>query len=152
MAERIRTHDWPASPLGSLDAWPQSLRSAVDLMLASPTPVAILWGVDRVQLYNDAYKAVAAERHPAALGRPAAENWGEAYEEFLRPILDRVFAGETVTVDEHAVMLRTPRGTDEKRFFTGSFIPLHSKAGTVLGAFHPLTEVTAKVRSDARAL
>ena len=78
MAERIRVHDWAATPLGPMEAWPQSLRTAVDIMLASPNPVSIVWGPERVQLYNDAYVPIAAERHPAALGRRAAENWSEA--------------------------------------------------------------------------
>ncbi len=68
MAERIRMHDWAGTLLGPMEAWPQSLRTAVDIMLASPGPVSIIWGSDRVQLYNDAYVPIAAERHPAALG------------------------------------------------------------------------------------
>jgi len=30
---RMRTHDWSASPLGPPEAWPQSLRSVVGLIL-----------------------------------------------------------------------------------------------------------------------
>jgi PAS domain S-box-containing protein len=111
--------------------------------------VSIVWGPERVQLYNDAYVPIAAERHPAALGRRAAENWSEAYEPFLGPVFDRVFAGETVTLDEHAVPLLTPNGRVEERFFTGSFQPVRDESGSVGGVFHPLIEVTAKVQADA---
>lgn len=38
MAERIRTHDWAATPLGPLDTWPDVLRTAVALCLASRFP------------------------------------------------------------------------------------------------------------------
>jgi PAS domain S-box-containing protein len=149
MAKRIRVHDWAVTPLGPMEAWPQSLRTAVDIMLASPSPVSIVWGPERVQLYNDAYVPIAVERHPGALGRPAAENWSEAYEPFLGPVFDRVFAGETVTLDEHAVPLLTPNGRVEERFFTGSFQPVRDESGSVGGVFHPLIEVTAKVQADA---
>jgi hypothetical protein len=39
-------------------------------MLASPEPVSIVWGADRIQVYNDAYVPIAAERHPGALEDP----------------------------------------------------------------------------------
>ena len=149
LAKRIRVHDWAVTPLGPMEAWPQSLRTAVDIMLASPSPVSIVWGPERVQLYNDAYVPIAVERHPGALGRPAAENWSEAYEPFLGPVFDRVFAGETVTLDEHAVPLLTPNGRVEECFFTGSFQPVRDESGSVGGVFHPLIEVTAKVQADA---
>ena len=109
---------------------------------SSPGPVSILWGPERVQIYNDAYIPIAAERHPDALGQPVAQNWSDAYEAFLAPILDRVFDGQTVRIDEYAVPLRTPSGRVEQRFFTGSFQPLHDETGTVEGVFHPLCEVT----------
>jgi len=148
MGALIRARDWSATPLGPMRAWPQSLKTTVNIMLASPSPVSILWGPERIQLYNDAYIAIAAGRHPAALGRAAAENWGEAYEGFLGPVLDRVFAGETVEAEQHAVLLRTPCGGITERFFTGSFQPVRGEAGTIEGVFHPLVEVTSKVHAD----
>ncbi len=41
MAARIRAHDWSATPLGPIDAWPPGLRVAVNLMLTNGFPVAI---------------------------------------------------------------------------------------------------------------
>ncbi|MCP1561047.1 PAS domain S-box-containing protein [Methylorubrum extorquens] len=138
----VRSRDWSATPLGPIEGWPPTLKTAVNIMLTSPGPVSILWGPERVQIYNDAYIPIAAERHPDALGQPVAQNWSDAYEAFLAPILDRVFDGETVRIDEYAVPLRTPSGRVEQRFFTGSFQPLHDETGTVEGVFHPLSEVT----------
>ncbi|MBB5712649.1 PAS domain S-box protein [Sphingomonas xinjiangensis] len=119
-------------------------------MLATPEPASILWGADRIQLYNDPYILIAAERHPRALGEAAAENWSEAYGDFLGPILDRVFAGETVVVNDFAVPLRTGRGDLEERFFTGHFLPITDDLGGIEGVFHSLTEVTATVRAAAQ--
>ncbi|MBA1196222.1 hypothetical protein G7011_03790 [Pseudomonas plecoglossicida] len=48
IAEAIRMFDWGATPLGVLAQWPPSLRHAVDIMLASPFPAALVWG-DRPQ-------------------------------------------------------------------------------------------------------
>ncbi|KQQ19148.1 histidine kinase [Methylobacterium sp. Leaf123] len=138
----VRSRDWSATPLGPLEGWPPSLKTAVNIMLTSSGPVSILWGPERVQLYNDAYIPIAAERHPHALGRSAAQNWSDAYATFLGPILDRAFEGETVRIDEYAVPLRAPSGLVEQRCFTGSFQPLRDETGAVEGVFHPLSEVT----------
>ena len=127
MAERIRAHDWASTSLGPIEAWPQSLRTVIDLMLTSPGPTSVMWGPERVQLYNDAYVPIAGERHPEALGRRTAENWSDAYDSFLGPVLDRVFAGEAVRVDEHPVPLRASCGGLKERVFTGSFQPVRDE-------------------------
>ncbi len=150
MGERIRQHNWAGTPLGPVGTWPQSLKTAVDIMLALPGPVAILWGPERIQLYNDAYIIVAAERHPAILGRPAAESWPEAYESFLGPTFERVFQGEAVAVEDHEVLLQRADGDGfEVHHFVGSFSPIRDETGAVGGVFHPLTETTARIRADA---
>ncbi|WP_342633930.1 sensor histidine kinase [Microvirga calopogonii] len=150
MGERIRQHDWAATPLGPVRTWPQSLKTAVDIMLASPGPVSILWGPDRIQLYNDGYIVVAAERHPAILGQPAAKSWSEAYKPFLGRVLDQVFKGDAVAIEDQEVLLLRPDGNGfEERHFAGSFSPIRDEMGAVGGVFHPLTETTARVRADA---
>ncbi len=74
--------DWAASPLGPREAWPQSLLTLLEVVLAAPTPLAILWGEEAIQLYNAAYAEVLGDRHPSALGRPAASGWGEQWVQF----------------------------------------------------------------------
>ena len=77
MGRRTRAFDWAASPLGSAEAWPQSLRSAVSICLGSTFPIAINWGPEFIQLYNDAWSPIPADKHPDVLGRPAREVWPE---------------------------------------------------------------------------
>jgi PAS domain S-box-containing protein len=148
-ARRIRQLDWATTPLGAIETWPQSLRTAVELMLATPGPVSVMWGPERIQLYNDAYIAVADDRHPAALGRPTAENWPEAYAAFLGPALDAAFQGRPTSMDRQAIPLRTRDGRTETRVFTATFTPIRDEAGAVGGVFHPLVELTAQVRAEA---
>src|SRR5215831_19794917 len=50
--------DWSATPLGPLSDWPQSLKSAVEIMLNSSYPMLVWWGPTLIQLYNDAYTPV----------------------------------------------------------------------------------------------
>ena len=58
IGERIRTMDWSTTQLGSMESWPQSLRSAVSILLTSKAQIILFWGSDLIALYNDAYSPV----------------------------------------------------------------------------------------------
>ncbi|HJR28192.1 MAG TPA: hybrid sensor histidine kinase/response regulator, partial [Pseudomonas sp.] len=75
MAERIRAFDWSLTELGHIDTWPGSLCSAVQLLLASPLPMVMLWGRPGYMIYNDAYSRFAGGRHPYLLGSPVELGW-----------------------------------------------------------------------------
>src|SRR5215467_11818944 len=92
MGERMRSYDWAKTPLGPLDRWPQSLRSAVSICLGSRFPIVIYWGDDGVTLYNDGYVAILAGKHPSALGRPCREVWPEIW-----PLIGPMLAGVRTT-------------------------------------------------------
>src|SRR5689334_2116629 len=80
LGQLIRSYDWKSTPLGRPDTWPQSLRSALSICLHSSFPTAIYWGPELRLLYNDAWATIPAERHPWALGRPAAEVWSDIWD------------------------------------------------------------------------
>ena len=44
MAQRIRAFDWATTDLGPIDQWSTSLTCTVQMMLASPVPMVMLWG------------------------------------------------------------------------------------------------------------
>ncbi len=73
MALLVRMFDWARTPLGPIDTWPQSLKSAVAICLGSPIEMAILWGPELSCIYNDAERDVLGALHPGALGLPARE-------------------------------------------------------------------------------
>ena len=58
MARLIRAREWATTPLGPLSTWPQSLRSAVSILLPSRAQITLFWGPELVVLYNDAYRPV----------------------------------------------------------------------------------------------
>ncbi|MCA1664887.1 MAG: hypothetical protein LC659_11545, partial [Myxococcales bacterium] len=51
-----RARQWTATALGDAAAWPQSLKTAVAMTLASDFPMIVLWGRELIQIYNDAYR------------------------------------------------------------------------------------------------
>src|ERR1700709_1200624 len=97
MGALMRAHDWSANTLGRPEAWPQSLRTAVRLMLNSNHPMFIWWGPQLIQFYNDAYRqTMGPEMHPSALGGPGRDSWAEIWS-FIGPQIEMVMAGEGAT-------------------------------------------------------
>ena len=58
MGQRIRAHNWSATPLGPVATWPQSLKSAVSILLPSKAQIILFWGPELIAIYNDAYAPV----------------------------------------------------------------------------------------------
>ncbi|WP_390883632.1 hypothetical protein [Kovacikia minuta] len=75
MAMLMRSLNWSQTQLGSVETWPQSLRSVLSICLNSRFPIAIYWGQDCLLLYNDAWRPIVGDKHPWALGRPGCEVW-----------------------------------------------------------------------------
>lgn len=148
MARRIREHDWAETPLGRIDRWPQSLRTVVDLILAMPGPATILWGPENIQLYNDAYRTVARDRHPGLLARPVEQGWADAYEEVIRPLIDKARAGRSTHMADFRVELQGADGTVEDRYFDSDWSPIRGQTGEVEGSLQTIVEVTERKRTE----
>ena len=112
MGALIRAFDWTTTPLGPIAGWPQSLRTAVDIVLRSPVPLVMLWGRDGIMIYNDAYSVFAGGRHPQLLGSKVLEGWPEVAD-LNRRVMDVGLRGETLSFrDEHLVLHRSGRPED----------------------------------------
>jgi hypothetical protein len=48
----IRVMDWSQTPIGPIQSWPQSLKTAVDILLNSRFPMFIWWGRELTNIYN----------------------------------------------------------------------------------------------------
>ena len=127
MAMRLREFDWSATAIGPILTWPQSLKTAVELMLASPTPMVMMWGADGTMIYNDSFAALAGSRHPVSLGAPATEHWPDVGA-FGRDTIDRVLSGATIAnSEEHVVLSRD--GVRGEVWLTLDQIPVRDEAG-----------------------
>src|SRR4051794_14584569 len=80
MSALIAQHDWASTPLGPLEAWPSSLKTATAMILNSSLPMALLLGKDGVMIYNTGHAAMMGQRHPAVLGTKLRESWPELAE------------------------------------------------------------------------
>lgn len=148
MGERIRQLDWSQTALGPAAGWPQSLRTAVSIMLGSRFPMMVHWGPELVHFYNDGYATILQGKHPGALGQPAEPWWREMWP-FLRTIFGPVLAGET-TFFENSLVLPNRQGFVEEAYFTFSHSPIYDEAGAVGGIFVTALETTAAVLQQRR--
>lgn len=146
MGALMRMHPWAQSLPGVVEQWPDSLRTVVSLMLNTPFPMFLLWGEQRVCLYNDGYIPMLGERHPAALGEPFQQVWPEIWDE-ISPLIDRAYAG-TSTFFENFPLLIERNGFQEQAYFTFSYSPLRGPHGGVQGMFCTCTETTAQLHAE----
>ncbi|MBH8557361.1 sensor histidine kinase [Hymenobacter negativus] len=148
MGARIRALDWSQTQLGPVDAWPQSLITAVNIMLGSRFPMMVHWGPELVHFYNDGYATILQGKHPGALGQPAEPWWREMWP-FLLGIFRPVLAGET-TYFENGLVLPNRQGFVEEAYFTFSHSPIYDESGQVGGIFVTALETTATVLQQRR--
>ncbi|MGU3540803.1 ATP-binding protein [Methylobacterium sp. A54F] len=147
MATRIRAHDWAATPLGPMAAWPDVLRTTVALMLGSRFPKAIVWGPELITLHNDAFLPILGGK-PPALGRPFDAVWHEAWDD-IRPIVEAAFAGTPTFIEDFPLVIT--RGDDpEQVYFTFCYSPIRDPQGRVVGMLDTVTETTATVVANRR--
>ena len=146
----LRSMDWTKTPLGPVGQWPQSLKTAVNLMLNSQQPMWIGWGPEATFLYNDPYISVLSlAKHPWAMGRPSAEVWAEIWD-ICGPLADKVFRlGEATFVDSVRLFMNRG-GFLEETYYSFSYSPIRDESGLVAGLFCPNTEVTQKVLTTRR--
>ena len=151
MAERIRAFDWANHALGAPGTWPDALRFALDLALASAFPTAIYWGEDLHLLYNDAWAPILAARHPGALGRPAREVWRDAWD-MVGPQMARVIAtGQGFAVYDQRVATERA-GRRQETWWNYSFTPLRDGAGRICGLINQGNETTRSVLAERARL
>lgn len=119
MAGRIRAHDWATTPLGPAEGWPQSLKTAVDIMLGSGVAMQLAWGSNRTVLYNDACISLLGDRHPGTLGKSFLDSWPVNRGQ-VESLVERVFAGEAARIDE-LPLVRTRHDLSEDMGWTACF-------------------------------
>jgi PAS domain S-box-containing protein len=143
MAERIRAFDWNSTSLGPIESWSSTLVTIVNLTLSFSSPARTMWGPELILIYNDAYRSFPGPRHPAALGQPAKNVYGESWS-VVGPLLENAIAtGKTLFYEKLQVPLPTVDGT-RNTYLNYSFNPILD-GGKIAGLFGSLHDVTSEV-------
>jgi signal transduction histidine kinase/FixJ family two-component response regulator len=149
MGDLIRATDWSRTPLGPVETWPQSLRTAVGIMLSSRYAMFVWWGPELTNLYNDAYRLFLGTKHPQSLGESAAKVWAEIWG-LIGPRAEAVFKRAESTFDEALLLIMERFGYPEETYFTFSYSPIRNEHGDVGGLFCAVTEDTQRVIGERR--
>src|SRR5271155_1081699 len=144
MAELIRTHDWSLTPLGPIEDWSENLLFSANLMLACAFPSLVFWGQEMVQLYDDAFIPLLAERHPSGLGQTAQECWWDAWQ-IVGPNLRRVMNEGKTVFHENAVVPIVRDGRLQDIRWTYSYSPIFGRGGDALGVFVVCQDITREM-------
>ena len=124
MGALTRAYDWSANLLGTPVHWPQSLRTALRILLNTNHPMFIWWGPKLIQFYNDAYRqTMGPERHPGALGQGGRECWAEIWH-VIGPQIEQVMSGGGATWHENQLVPVTRHGKLEQVYWTYGYSPI----------------------------
>ena len=145
----IRAMDWSKSPLGSIGSWPQSLRTAVSICLASRFPMAIFWGMAGTQIYNDGYRPVLGGKHPASLGQSCFDCWSEIWN-VVGPLYDHVRTTGEATWSEDLPLYMDRHGYIEETYFIFSYSAIRDETTAVNGVLVTCVETTDRVLGERR--
>src|SRR6185437_16147909 len=144
MGALMRGFAWAKTPLGPPETWPQSLKTAVRIMLTSRQPIWIGWGRELTVLYNDPYRSIIGGKHPWALGRPTEVVWQEIWGE-IRPMLDTAMTGIEGTYVEAQLLIMERHGYPEETYYTFSYSPIPDDDGSAGGIICANTDDTQRV-------
>ncbi|WP_326547493.1 SpoIIE family protein phosphatase [Mycolicibacterium sp. ND9-15] len=141
---------WEATLLGAPPSWPQSLQTAVSILLSSRFPMWMAWGPELTFFCNAAYRRdTLGRKYPWALARPAREVWAEIWPD-IGPRIDKVLSTGQATWDSALLLFLERSGYQEETYHTFSYSPLRDDADRVVGMLCVVSEDTQQVISERR--
>jgi PAS domain S-box-containing protein len=149
MGALMRSMDWSKTAVGPAEDWPQSLRTALSILLETGFPMYIAWGADFTQFYNDGYRPIlGSTKHPAAMGISTRRTFAEIWD-IIGPMFEGVMRGTPVMVHDFHLPLDR-HGFVEECYFVFSYSPIREETGRIGGVLVTVTETTDRVLGERR--
>ncbi len=145
MGEIIQLFDWEKTSIGTIENWPNSLKTTVGIILHSAFPNFLFWGDDLLCFYNDAYRPSlgVSGKHPL-VGKKAKEVWAEMWD-FIGPLIDEVLkTGKPVSFKDQLIPFYR-NGEMEDVYWTFCYSAVFDDDGKISGVFVNCTETTESV-------
>ncbi|KRE16880.1 hypothetical protein ASE63_14275 [Bosea sp. Root381] len=140
----LRSWRGTETALGLPAEWPERLKSALQIVLASPTPMVLFWGETGILLYNDAYAVIAGAKHPRILGQGLYQAWPEV-RELHQKVMHTVFGGgEPLSYRDLSLVLHR-NGAAEDVWLNVDYSPVCDDDGMVLAVLAVVIETTTLV-------
>jgi signal transduction histidine kinase len=149
MGALMRSIDWSRTAVGPVEGWPQSLRTALSILLETGFPMYIAWGPDFTQFYNDGYRPIlGSTKHPAAMGLSTRVTFAEIWD-IIGPMFQGVMEGTPTTLVDFLLPLDR-HGFVEECYFIFSYSPIREEGESVGGVLVTVTETTERVLGGRR--
>jgi signal transduction histidine kinase len=136
-----RSIDWSSTAIGPVEGWSQALRSTVALVLHNHSGLLLWWGPEFIQIYNDAYRPVLADKHPRAMGQPVSECWSEIWH-IIGPMIEAPFRGGPASVSDDLLLPVRRKSFVEETHFRVAYSPVPDETVPVTGIGGVLATVT----------
>jgi PAS domain S-box-containing protein len=149
MASMMRNFNWAATDLGSPESWPQSLKTAVRIVLTSRYAMWMAWGPNLRFFCNDAYLPTVGIKREWVLGSRSDRVWQEIWPD-IGPRIERVLSTGEATWDEGLLLFLERLGFREETYHTFSYSPLADDDGRISGMLCVVTEETERVVGERR--
>ncbi|KAL8276844.1 hypothetical protein RQP46_010775 [Phenoliferia psychrophenolica] len=130
VSKMIAAYPWETTPLGPIEEWTPCLKVTVAAMLASPFRTFLYWS--GILIYNDAYTATLAQKHPEALGAVVEEVWSEVWFSIGISINKALSGNVMCGKNDELPLIRD--GLSVETFQTYTFGPINDETGLVVGA------------------
>ncbi|CAJ2500598.1 Uu.00g034510.m01.CDS01 [Anthostomella pinea] len=144
-----RTRDWASTPLGPIEDWSAELLAMANMVMGSPHPAAMYWGREFTAIYNEAYVAMAGQKHPKLMGQSYKEAWNEIWPEVAAVFEGAWESGQATMKNDDRLILKR-NGFNEETFFSWSIVPLVGDDGSVVGLYNPAFENTRRKVAERR--
>nr|WP_246357135.1 GAF domain-containing protein [Pyxidicoccus fallax] len=108
----------------------------------------VAWGPHLIQFYNDAYRPILGDKHPAALGASTPDVWKEIWPT-IGPMWLEVLQGKAIGFDDFKLTIGR-YGYPEDCYFNFSYSPVRDDDGAVAGVLVTFAETTNRVLSERR--
>ncbi len=145
MGARMRERDWSETPLGPPERWPQSLKTAVRIMLTSRQADVRLVG----RRSSSTSTTTPTRRSSAASirrrsGSPPRVVWREIWDQ-VGPRAASVIRENEGTYDEALLLIMERNGYPEETYYTFSYSPVPDDEGGTGGILCANTEDTQRI-------
>lgn len=151
MVTLVKQKDWTKTIVGCPSQWPQSLKTALGIILENKFPMFLFWGEESVCFYNDAYRPSLGKdgKHPSILGERGDTAWSEIWD-IINPLLVNVRETGIAHWSEDQLIPIYRNGTIENVYWTFSYSPVRDESKGVAGILVTCNETTEKIENLKR--
>lgn len=148
MGELIAQKNWDETSLGNPKFWSATLKTCLNLMLNTKSPMFLTWGDELLCFYNDAFKPSLGNngKHRTSLGMPLEKFWPEIWHEIGSHVMNLKSGGES-SWNNNQLLTIERNGHIEEAYWSYGFSPVRDADNNVSGILIIINETTIALKA-----